>query len=250
MDRLSNASEDSGLQHLSSHDASLFAQFGLGKQEVAPFQCVHHAFEYQASQRPEAIAIEHLDDSITYAELDRKANGLAHQLRAQGIRPGSRVCLLVQRSISMVIGIMAVLKTGAAYVPLDGSIVTQSTLDFVLVNSKAAIVLALPEYINRVSNCQVLNLQEAIALIDGPQKKPEDLSSPDDSVYIIYTSGTSVGNVNIDAWCLRKICLGTTGTPKGVEVMHRNVTNCASCAYYLYTCADPSHSGLLGAGKY
>ncbi|THH01899.1 hypothetical protein EW026_g863 [Hermanssonia centrifuga] len=189
---------DLALQDLSSHDASLFFRFGFGRRESPPFQCVHHAFEYHASQTPLAIAVEHLADTISYAELDRKANALAVQLRAMGVRPGSRVCLLVQRSIPMVIGIMAVLKAGAAYVPLDGGIVTQSTLDFVIKNSRSVIVLSLSEYVNRVNIVPVVDLEALIDSCNGHHEKLQDLSSPDDSAYIIYTSGT-------------------TGTPKGVE---------------------------------
>lgn len=140
------------LAGLSPRDASLFARFGFGHCEVPPFRCVHHAFEHQAVQHPDAIAVDHLGQTITYAELDRMANALARRLRDMGVGPGSRVCLLVQRSIAMVIGIVSILKAGAAYVPLDGSIVTQSTLEFVIENSSASVILTLSEYIHRVSS--------------------------------------------------------------------------------------------------
>ncbi|OBZ71566.1 Bacitracin synthase 3 [Grifola frondosa] len=105
----------------------------------------------------------------------------------------------------MVIGILAVLKAGGAYVPLDGTIVTQSTLEYVIQDSDAKLVLALKEYAHRVTEVPVLCLED---IADLPQisSKPEDMNSAKDTVYIIYTSGT-------------------TGKPKGVEVMHGNVTN-------------------------
>lgn len=190
-----NPSEMPALETLSPRDASLFVKYGFGEHGIPQFQCVHHAFEYHVSQQPNAIAVEHMDEAITYGELDRKANGLAHRLRDMGVRPGSRVCLLVERSIPMVIGILAILKAGAAYVPLDGSIVTQSTLDFVVQNSKAAVVLALSQYTHRVTGRPVIALEDAIAVIDGPQAKPEDLSSPNDNIYIIYTSGGFASHV-------------------------------------------------------
>lgn len=187
MDALS--SNIPALRGLPAEDASLFIRFGFGERRVPPFQCVHHAFEHHVSKDPNAIAVEHHNDTITYRELNEKANALAQRLRAMGIRPGARVCILAQRSISMVIGIVAVLKSGAAYVPLDGGIVTQSTLEFVLKDSRASVVLALPEFVHRVSGFPVINLEEVLSTPHETQDGLDDLSSPDDSVYIIYTSG-------------------------------------------------------------
>ncbi|KAI8968791.1 hypothetical protein BD414DRAFT_541258 [Trametes punicea] len=138
------------LHHLPVEDQHLFNRFSFGPRQHAPFGCVHHAFEFHAAAQPDAIAVEHLGDTIMGS-------------------PGVRVCLLVQRSILMVVGIVAVLKAGGAYAPLDGAIVTQSTLEHVLTDSGAKVVLTMKDYVHRVS--------------------------------------------------------GTTGKPKGVEVMHGNVTN-------------------------
>ncbi|EIW59229.1 nonribosomal peptide synthetase 12 [Trametes versicolor FP-101664 SS1] len=195
----------STLHSLSLEDQRLFARFSFGTRQRAPFACVHHAFEHHAAAQSDAVAVEHLGDAITYAELDRQANILANHLRASGVRPGVRVCLLVQRSILMVVGIIAVLKAGGAYVPLDGSIVTQSTLDYVLQDSDAKIVLTMNEYVHRVTNTPAFCLED-IGTLTADVSKPQDLSSFADPIYIIYTSGT-------------------TGKPKGVEVMHGNVTN-------------------------
>ncbi|OCH91225.1 nonribosomal peptide synthetase 12 [Obba rivulosa] len=196
--------EPSLLSGLSTKDQALFVQYGFGARQQPPFECVHHAFEHHAALQPDAIAVEHLGVTITYGDLERRANSLARLLRGVGIKPGSRVCLLVQRSIPMVIGILAVLKAGGAYVPLDGEIVTQSTFGHVLKDSGAALVLALREYMHRVPDSSALCLEDMMHLPDSP--KPENLSSTTDSVYIIYTSGT-------------------TGKPKGVDVKHGNVTN-------------------------
>ncbi|TBU28644.1 nonribosomal peptide synthetase 12 [Dichomitus squalens] len=190
---------------LSLEDQQRFDRFSYGPRQPSPFSCIHHAFEYHAAVQPDAIAVEHLGDSITYAALDRQANILANHLRSSGVRPGFRVCLLVQRGILMVVGIVAVLKAGAAYVPLDGTIVTQSTLEHVLKDSEAKLVLTLKDYVHRVSGTPTFCL-ENIAELPQVVSKPQDLSAPTDSIYIIYTSGT-------------------TGKPKGVEVMHGNVTN-------------------------
>ncbi|KAI5117922.1 hypothetical protein M0805_002001 [Coniferiporia weirii] len=208
---------------LSPEDQLLFAKFSCGDVQQAPFSCVHHAFEFHAASQPSAIAAEHLGEIITYGNLDRRANDLAHDLRTLGVKPGSRVCLLVQRSIPMIIGILAILKAGGQYVPLDGGIVTQSTLDFVLEDSDSSVILTLREFAYRVSGCidrHVLVLEDAIERTSqsgGNCSKPCDLSSSDDGVYVIYTSGT-------------------TGKPKGVDVMHRNVTN--------LVCLEPGNIGM------
>ncbi|KAI0770264.1 nonribosomal peptide synthetase 12 [Fomes fomentarius] len=193
------------LRHISLEEQQRFARFSFGTRQQAPFGCVHHAFEHHAAAQPNAVAVEHLDESVTYGELDRQANILANHLRSQGVRPGVRVCLLAQRSILMVVGIAAVLKAGGAYVPLDGAIVTQSTLEHVLHDSSAKLVITMKDYLHRVSGTPAFCLED-IAELPRVISKPEDLSARTDSIYIIYTSGT-------------------TGKPKGVEVVHGNVTN-------------------------
>ena len=176
------------LPSLSLEDHQRFARFSFGPHQPSPFSCVHHAFEHHAAAQPDALAVEHLGDSITYADLDRRANVLANYLRAEGVRPGVRVCLLVQRGIHMVVAIVAVLKAGGAYVPLDGAIVTQSTLEHVLRDSAAKLVLTMNEYLPRVSGWAALCLED-LAQLPQITSKPQDLGAPTDSIYIIYTSG-------------------------------------------------------------
>ncbi|KAI0057826.1 nonribosomal peptide synthetase 12 [Artomyces pyxidatus] len=198
----------------------LFAEFSFGQRRPAPFDCVHHAFEHHALLQPSAVAVEHLGDTISYFELDRSANHLAGRLRVLGVVPGSRVCILAQRSIPLVVGILAVLKAGGAYVPLDGGIVTSSTLNHVLHDSQSTVVLALDEYRLRLQDCSVpvISLDDVVLQGGGEiVMKPDDMSNPKDGVYIIYTSGT-------------------TGKPKGVDVMHYNVTN--------LVCLAPGNLGM------
>ena len=178
---------------LSPPDQALFASFGCGASQQAPFSCVHHAFEFHADSQPNAVAVEHLEQSISYAELDRRANALAHRLRNIGVKPGMRVCLVVQRSIPMIAGIIATLKAGAQYVPLDGGVVTQSTLEFIIQDSNASVILVMQELAHRVSKItdrQVVVLEEVLANSAGEEySKPHDLSSANDGIYVIYTSG-------------------------------------------------------------
>ena len=82
-------------------------------------QCIHELFEAQVMLRPDAIAVVHEGSELTYAELNARANKLAHYLAEQGVRPDSRVGICVERGIAMMVGLLAILKAGGAYVPLD-----------------------------------------------------------------------------------------------------------------------------------
>ncbi|KAF5376543.1 hypothetical protein D9757_008307 [Collybiopsis confluens] len=177
---------------------------------------VHQAFQKHAKQQPDVVAVEHgsFNQSITYQSLDAQSNRLAHRLRRQGIRPGSRVCILARRSVSLVVGILAALKSGAQYVPLDAMTIADETLAFVLEDSAPSMVLVMADYLERVSHSAVpvLCLEKSILedeLAQADSSEVEDLSSPSDGVYCIYTSGT-------------------TGRPKGVDVKHEGVMNVIS----------------------
>lgn len=200
------------LAHLTAQDRSLFYSYGLGSSRHVEIPIVHHAFERHARLQPDAIAIEHIADNqtLTYRELDVQANRLARRLRAQGIFPGKRVCILARRSTNLIVGILAVLKSGGQYVPLDAVTITDTTLDYVLGDSTPSAVLVMDEFAHRVRpNIPTLILEHLILedeFTNADATKPEDTTSPSDGAYVIYTSGT-------------------TGVPKGVDVRHRGVTN-------------------------
>src|SRR6185295_4783274 len=81
--------------------------------------CVHELFEEQVEQTPDAVAVVSEDGVLSYGELNRRANRLAHRLREQGVKPGERVAMLLERSSELVVAQLAILKSGAAYVPID-----------------------------------------------------------------------------------------------------------------------------------
>ncbi|KAG6849710.1 hypothetical protein H0H93_006093 [Arthromyces matolae] len=203
------------LDHLSSSDRSLFYHYGLGPSRTVSTQVVHHAFQHHAASQPTAIAVEHhcalYNESITFGDLDRVSDQLAHILRAlpSPIVPGTRVCILARRSVALVAAILGTLKAGAQYVPLDAQTITDETLQFVIGDSKPSAVLSMAEYIHRVptttGSAPVLSIEAEMerGALERPQGgKVQDLSSPADGAYCIYTSGTTVlsgppGNVGM-----------------------------------------------------
>ncbi|KAK0736355.1 hypothetical protein B0T21DRAFT_332717 [Apiosordaria backusii] len=200
------------LESLATQDRDLFNGFGRGETMLPPFTVIHHAFESITSQYPSAVAVRHFDSTtITYSELNRRANILANELQTRyGFKRGGRAVLVYSRSIEMVIFILAVLKAGGQYVPIDGGIVPLETLRHVVSDSKAEIALCLPKYVEKAR--QSVSGEAAVISLDrssdiwtsGNASNLEVDVQPHDGAYIIYTSGT-------------------TGRPKGVSVSHSNV---------------------------
>ena len=95
------------VKRLSIADRVRFVLYGVGAHYNPRLECVHHAFSDHVRKRPEAIAVEHSREGISYQDLDRYSHELARRLRSRGVYPGQRVCLLVQRSIAMVVAIFA-----------------------------------------------------------------------------------------------------------------------------------------------
>ncbi|KAF8609148.1 nonribosomal peptide synthetase 12 [Ceratobasidium sp. AG-I] len=206
------------IANLSPIDQAKFVSFGIGPSYVPPFPTIHAAFEHQASQRPTAVAVEHDGKSVTYLELKQMSDHIAVALRQQGVKSGDRVLLLVQRSIAMVAGMLGILKAGAAYVPQDGGIVTDSTLAHIIPDAGIQTVVCLRKFADRVQTITSLILEDIIH--DDNYSKPFVLNgNSSDSVYAIYTSG---------------MC--TTGKPKGVDVTHLSVVN--------LLLADPGRVGM------
>jgi amino acid adenylation domain-containing protein/non-ribosomal peptide synthase protein (TIGR01720 family) len=174
-------------------------------------QCIHQLFEQQVERTPEAIALVFNDEQISYRELNERANQLAHHLRQLGVRPESRVGICVEPSVEMVIGLLGILKAGAAYVPLDAGYPEERLL-FMLEDAQVPVLLTQEDKMDElpVHWSQVICLDtdwEQIAQ-QNTQNLLSDATS-DNLAYIIYTSGS-------------------TGTPKGVSIPHRAVIRLVS----------------------
>jgi D-alanine--poly(phosphoribitol) ligase subunit 1 len=206
--RLLDQASVTGLDDLSDHDRHLFRLFGWGPDVAVPHDRVHHAFERHAAAQPHAVAAEHRGATITYGELDRQANRLAARLAARGVRPGDNVALFVRRSIPMVVGMLAALKAGAAYVPQDVGIAPWRQLCHIAGTADARVILTLSEV------RELVPAGYPRIAVDTVMAEPFDHDygsfhtpgAPDDGCYVLFTSGT-------------------TGRPNGVTVTHRNVCN-------------------------
>lgn len=176
---------------------SMSPSYMFGKRETPRFLTVTDAFYYHAQANPNAIAAKDLASSktITYAALAQRSAQLAQKLQLLGVVPGARVPLVVKRGIDMLVGIMSILTCGAQYVPLDGGVVPDSTLRFVIgqAGGESCTVLALASTRHRVDNSTVASVvcidddnQQHIASCTAP---PDSLARPDGGCYVIYTSG-------------------------------------------------------------
>ncbi|MFN5453402.1 AMP-binding protein, partial [Bradyrhizobium sp.] len=165
--------------------------------------CVHELFEAQAERTPAAVAVVHDDRELSYAELNAQANRLAHHLRKLGVRPDDRVAIFIDRSIDLVAAELAILKCGAAYVPLDPAYPAER-LAFMMEDCEASLVLTargavLPEGLE-VHSIDVGDVLRGA----GDDSNPGVSRDSGSDAYIMYTSGS-------------------TGTPKGVVIPHRAI---------------------------
>jgi len=169
---------------------------------------IHQLFEAQAEKKPDALAIVFERQTLSYAELNGRANRLAHYLRGKGVGPDVLVGICVERSLEMVIGLLGILKAGGAYVPLDPGY-PQDRLDFMVHDVGAPIVLSQASCKAKLaaSTAAVLCLDSEWDLVAGADdKNPDILLMPENLAYCIYTSGS-------------------TGQPKGAGVPHQGIFN-------------------------
>ncbi|NHZ80287.1 amino acid adenylation domain-containing protein [Massilia sp. CCM 8695] len=175
---------------------------------------LHALFEVQAERRPGAVAVEFGTQSLTYGELNARANQLAHRLRRAGVAPETAVGLYAGRALEAVVGMLGILKAGGAYLPLDPAYPAER-LAFVLDDTQAALVLTVAGHAATLPpGTQTLLLDDAtLALEDTANPAPRN--APDSLAYIIYTSGS-------------------TGQPKGVMVSHRNAVHSTMARWQEY----------------
>jgi len=183
--------------------------FNANRQEFAEVLPVHRMVEQQAALTPEQIALEDPAASgmrLSYAELNQQANQLAHELIQRGIQPGQRVAISCERSAAMAITTLAVLKTGAAYVPVDANYPAER-IHYMLNDSKAALLVTQSSLLESLPAGDTPTLcLDSFDFTNGSAGNPNTAVQLTDALYTIYTSGS-------------------TGLPKGVVLAHAGLAN-------------------------
>ena len=176
-----------------------------------PQQPMHSLIEEQARRTPNRVAVRFDDRTLSYAELNRQANQLAHYLRGLGVGPNSLVGLAVARSERMIVAVLGIHKAGGAYVPLAADYpqarLAKQLEGAALLLTEQELKAQMPDRFGEAAAGPVICLDsDAASWADAPESNPTSSAGPDDLAYVIYTSGS-------------------TGVPKGVGVRHRNLVN-------------------------
>ncbi|MEC0166478.1 amino acid adenylation domain-containing protein, partial [Bacillus cereus] len=175
-------------------------KFNSTKTEYPRNKTINQLFEEQVERTPENIAVVFKDKQLTYRELNEKSNQLARMLRNKGVNTDAIIGLMIDRSLEMIIGIMGILKSGAAYLPIDPD-TPKARIDYMLRDSHTMILLTQEKFIKKIEyDLEIINLDE----LDSSDLSTDNLkhvNRSDDTAYIIYTSGS-------------------TGIPKGVIISH------------------------------
>ncbi|MER9275584.1 amino acid adenylation domain-containing protein, partial [Mesorhizobium sp. M0643] len=194
-------------------------------------RCIHELFEAQVRNAPEAVAVVHEDERLSYGELNARANRLAHHLIGLGVRPDQPVAICLERSVAMVVGLLAILKAGGAYLPLDPAypcarlrqVLDDAAPRLLLCDAAGRAALG-PEALVDVSVVDLETATPTWAELPACDPEPRALGlTARHLAYVIYTSGS-------------------TGTPKGVMVEHGSLVN------YLHW-SDRSHYEEAGNGS-
>ena len=186
----------------------VLTEWNRTQTEFPPVASLQHLFEAQAEQTQEAAAVVFEGQQLSYGELNRRANQLAHHLQSLGVGPESRVGLYVERSLEMLVGLWGILKAGGAYVPLDPTH-PQQRVAFLLEDAQVSVLLTQQRLMERLPESRVATVcldADWPLMAQQRQDNPNGAVSLNNLAYVIYTSGS-------------------TGQPKGVAIEHRSIVN-------------------------
>ncbi len=210
---IAKSGTSNGMTLSDSERQQILCEWNRTDVEFPRDKCIHQMFEEQVARSPDAIALVVENDCISYAELNWRSNQLAHHLESLGVRADARVAICAERSLEMVVALLAVIKAGGAYVPLDPSYPSER-LGYMLEDSAPAALLIQGHLAGMFANenyaGQIVDLTDAMPPWRAqPETNPNAADSgvhPGSLAYVIYTSGS-------------------TGKPKGVMIEHRSLVN-------------------------
>ncbi len=188
--------------------------------------CIHELIAEQAKRTPYAAAVVDEAEVLTYRELEQRSDQLARYLQSHGVRPGAHVGISLEHSLETVVSILAVLKTGAAYVPLDPEH-PRARLDFVIEDAQLDCILTQQRLKDRLPSDVRLICVDADCEA-GDETVPLGVATPEDVAYVIYTSGS-------------------TGQPKGVRIQHKALVNYICWSSDVYTQKQPLNFALYSS---
>ena len=209
-------------------------------------KCIHQLFEEQVERTPDAIALEFEGKEITYRQLNRQANQLAHYLISLGIGPEKLVGICFERSIEMVVGLLGILKAGGAYVPLDPAY-PKERLRFMLEDAQVSVLLTQEKLVEDIG-WRVLDGDPRSSILD-PRLEPVYL---DRDTPIIERQRPDNPNNQVDSENLAYVIYtsGSTGAPKGVLGLHRGAVNRMAWMWKAYPFAGPEKNCLKTSSSF
>jgi amino acid adenylation domain-containing protein len=193
-------------------------------------RCIHQLFEEQCARTPDAIAVQFQDRTLTYRELNARANQLARHLHRLGVEPDSRVGLCVHRSPEMMVGLLGIMKASGAYVPLDPTY-PRDRIEFMLQDGGVGVLVTQESLLESLSSEQARILcidRDWESVAQESAENPQFEVSSTNLSYVIFTSGS-------------------TGRPKGVQLEHRNVVNFINSVRRLFEVGE--HDTYLGVAS-
>ncbi|GCA91666.1 non-ribosomal peptide synthetase [Microcystis aeruginosa] len=189
-----------------SETNQLLIEWNNTQVDYPEYKCIHQLFEEQVKRTPDAVAVVCSQQQLTYNELNCRANQLAHYLQKLGVKPEELVGICLERSLDMIVGLLAILKVGGAYVPIDPDY-PQERISFMLQDTQVKIILTCESLQNSLPNHQAIVIcldKDWQQINQASQENLNSTVSAANLAYVIYTSGS-------------------TGKPKGVGVIHRSV---------------------------
>jgi amino acid adenylation domain-containing protein len=196
-------------------------------EEYPVAKCIHELISEQAERTPEVAAVIDEEEVLTYRELEQRSDQLARHLQGLGVRPGAHVGISLEHSLGTVVSILAVLKTGAAYVPLDPGH-PRARLAFVIEDAQIGCILTQQRLKDRIPTTSEITLICVDADQFAPSYEPLPIATSEDIAYVIYTSGS-------------------TGQPKGVRIQHKALVNYICWAKEVYVQDQPLDFALYSS---